>query len=205
VASKIVLYPDKALRQKTFSVKSIDKKVQGVIDGIKKALSGSKNGIALASTQVGERARLFVVKKSVFSPVNPEEGEKGDEFLVFLNPKIVDTYGLEKTYSVIVNDKGEQEEFMEGCLSFPDLYGPVKRWLKVQAEWHEPSIKNLKLKIKNSTLEGLPAVVFQHELDHLDGILFIDHLKEEGKGLFRVDEKGEKTEVTREEVNAGRR
>jgi len=74
-----------------------------------------------------------------------------------------------------VDPDGQREDFYEGCLSFPDLYGTVKRWLKIKVSCKTLNQKG-KLEAKEEVLEDLWAIVFQHELDHLNGKLFVDHL-----------------------------
>ena len=83
----------------------------------------------------------------------------------------------------MVGDGEKEDDFLEGCLSFPDLFGTVKRYLKIEAHWQE-MVKN-KLVSRKKTMNGFEAIVFQHELDHLDGILFIDHIKRDGGKLFK--------------------
>jgi peptide deformylase len=73
---------------------------------------------------------------------------------------------------------------VEGCLSFPNLYGMVRRYLVIEAEWME--IFKKKLIKKKSELSGFEAIVFQHEVDHLEGILFVDHIKEDGGKLYLI-------------------
>ena len=164
----IVMYPDPVLRKKVAEVKSVAEVVTEVND-LKEVLSDSQNGAGLASTQLGIEKRFFGLKTK----------RKVD---VLINPKIDGVYG-QKTYPVMVGEGEQEDDFLEGCLSFPDLYGTVKRYLKIEASWQE--IKKEKLVNKKKTMNGFEAIVFQHELDHLDGILFIDHIKRDGGKLFK--------------------
>ncbi len=106
------------------------------------------NGIGLAGPQVGVEKRLFVCQVQEQSP------------MVFINPELIGT-------------SEELIPFEEGCLSIPGIYSDVIRpaWVKVQA-W------NLKGKPFSIEVDGILARVIQHEMDHLKGILFIDHLNE---------------------------
>ena len=177
-----MVYPNKALRRKCLAVKSWGDKEKELAGDLKAFLQKSKIGVGLSAPQIGVRSRIFIIRCE-------------QEFTVFVNPQITKTFG-EKTYPLIITPAGEQEEFLEGCLSFPDLYGPVKRFLKIKAAWQEPpKMKNEKFKIKNKILEGLPAIIFQHELDHLGGILFIDHLQKEKRDLFGPDKEGNKIKI----------
>ena len=73
-------------------------------------------------------------------------------------------------------------------MSFPNLFGTVKRWIKIRAAWKE--LEDGKLVAYEKDIAGFEAVVFQHEYDHLDGILFVDHIKNDGGKLFQQE--GEK-------------
>jgi peptide deformylase len=114
--------------------------------------------VGLAATQVGWMTRLFVT--NLAGPDDPS-GEK-----VYVNPRILDARG--------------EEIDEEGCLSIPEVRGPVKRhaFLRVEAQ-------DLDGGMFQEELEGLPARAFQHELDHLDGILFIVRLSSSARLLLR--------------------
>lgn len=166
----IVMYPNKALRKKVPEVIEVSEVINEVAD-LKEVLEASENGAGLASTQLSIEKRFFGIK-------NDKKVE------VLINPQILGVYG-QKVYPIIVGD-GEKEkdtDFLEGCLSFPDLYGTVKRYLKIEAVWQE--IEGDKLIDKKKTMNGFEAIVFQHELDHLDGILFIDHIKRDGGKFYK--------------------
>jgi len=166
---KMVLYPDSKLRVKTEEVKNVTARLLKEIKDLVEVLDKSENGAGLASTQIGYKNRLLGIKK-----------EK--EILVMINPQIIKTYG-EKVYPIIEDSEGKKEDFLEGCLSFPNLYGTVKRFLKVEVSWEE--IKSEKLTQKQQLMDGFEAIVLQHELDHLNGILFTDHIKKDGGKLYR--------------------
>lgn len=161
---KIILYPDPVLRTKTVVIEKVDEKLKGEMKELKEVLKSCENGAGLAATQIGLKKRFFGVKDL-----------KTKRVRVYINPKIVRTFG-EKVYTKIKDKEGKETDFLEGCLSFPDLFGTVKRYLKIEVEWLKQSPK---------ILEGFEAIIFQHELDHLDGILFIDHVKEEKGKLYR--------------------
>src|SRR3989339_1415832 len=175
----MVLYPDSKLRVKTEEVKSVTTKLLKEIKDLVEVLEKSENGAGLASTQIGYKNRFLGIKK-----------EK--EILVMINPQIIKTYGG-KVYPIIEDNEGKKEDFFEGCLSFPNLYGTVKRYLKVEVSWEE--IKNEKLIQKQQLVDGFEAIVAQHEIDHLEGVLFIDHIKKDRGKLCRFVGK-EKIEVS---------
>ncbi len=165
---QIVMYPNPVLRKKVSAVKTVAEVVDDVAD-LKEVLEASENGAGLASTQLGIEKRFFGIKNN--KKVN-----------VLINPVILGVYGS-KVYPVMVDKKEKDTDFLEGCLSFPDLYGTVKRYLKIEVAWQE--IEGDKFIDKKKTMEGFEAIVFQHELDHLDGILFIDHIKRDGGKFYK--------------------
>lgn len=172
---KIVLYPANVLRQTLSEVVSVDEKLTREVADLIEILEKSDNGAGLAANQINSKKRFFGVKNGRTKQVD-----------IFINPKIVKTDG-EKVYPMIKLEDGGEEEFLEGCLSFPDYFGTVKRYLKIEVEWME--IKNNELTNKIKTMTGFEAIVFQHEGDHLDGILFVDHIKRDGGKFYKWKDK----------------
>lgn len=169
---KIVTYPDERLRKKTLEIDKITPKLSEEIDSTIKILKSKEDSAAgLAATQLGFESRFFAQKVG-----------KKNEIEVYINPKIKAYWG-EPTYPVMVFDDGKKENFLEGCLSFPDIFGTVKRFLKIEVEWQVISAGELVSKSK--TLDGFDAIVFQHEAEHLDGILFVDHIKRDGGEVYK--------------------
>jgi len=145
---QVVQYPHPALRHKSKPIKRVDADLHRIIREMF-ALMYASNGIGLAANQVDLPLRLFIVNLAA----KPDEGEE----LVFLNP-------------VISQPKGN-EESEEGCLSFPQLYGPVRRPKQVTVQAY-----NIKGEQIQATLNGMLSRVVQHEKDHLDGVLFTDRM-----------------------------
>jgi len=171
---KIVTYPAKVLRKKIPEVGEVGVNLLKEIEEVTKVLKSKEESAAgLAATQLGFESRFFAQK----------EGDD-NKIVVYVNPKITKYYGS-KTYPIMVFDDGKKEEFLEGCLSFPNIFGTVKRFLKVEVEWQE--IVNEKLETRNKVLEGFEAIVFQHEAEHLNGILFIDHIFEEKGKVYKFE------------------
>jgi len=142
---EIIKYPDEFLRRKTREVKVEElksPKIKKLVCDMAETMEVEK-GIGLAAPQVGSDLRICVIKIS-------------GETYVLINPKI-------KSFS------RKKDVFEEGCLSFPGVFVPVERPLKVKIQARD--IEGKKTKIK---ADGLLARVFQHEIDHLDGILMID-------------------------------
>lgn len=140
-------FKDPVLRQKSEKVKVIDFKVKKLIEDMRETML-KKDGIGLAAPQVGMNKRIIVI--------NPELSDSG--ISVLINPKIV--------------KKSPQRELgEEGCLSFPGVFLKIKRAKRVEVEAEDINGKNIIIKAS-----GLFSRVLQHEIDHLDGILFFNRL-----------------------------
>lgn len=167
---KIVPYGTECLRQKSKEVIKVSKKIQALIHDLLDTLY-AKNGVGLAAPQIGENLRIFVIDTaSGDEPLNPR---------VFINPKIIKKSGAVNSY--------------EGCLSFPDAYTNVRRYKNVTVKAIGMNGRPFVLEAKDG---DLLARAIQHEFDHLEGILFIDHCRNRleankvlaEKGLGPVDE-----------------
>ena len=146
---KVVQYGDKVLRTPTKEVHKISSKIQKLIDDLMDTMY-AQNGVGLAAPQVGESYRIFVIDTSTGDePLNP---------IVFVNPKIIKKSGATLSY--------------EGCLSFPEAYTNVKRYAEVIVRAKDEKGRPFTIEAKDGSLL---ARAIQHEMDHLDGILFIDY------------------------------
>src|SRR5690606_27705063 len=103
------------------------------------------------------------------------------KFRVFINPEIV-------------KYEGEIKRDFEGCLSVKDVYGKVPRYSKVRVKAMDENGKPIRLKA-----EGFLARVFQHEIDHTNGLLFVDHIKDEPEAFFKLSPEGKIEEMDDEE------
>jgi len=148
---KIVTGKDTVVLRKKAKKAESAKVGLSLIRDMLETLASTEHGIGLAAPQVGENVRVFVI--------SPEFSEEADGHLVFINPKITRR-----------SRKKVEEE--EGCLSLPDTWGTVERSQKVTIKAHDEKGKKFKIVGK-----GLLARLFQHEVDHLEGTLFIDHIK----------------------------
>lgn len=167
--TKIVTYPNEVLRKKVSDVTEINKTTAKEIEDLKKLLVEGENAAGLAAPQIGVSKNFFGIKID-------------GEVKVYFNPKLLKTLG-ERVYPKIVNKNVQDEDFLEGCLSFPDYFGTVKRWLKIEVEWQE--LFEEKFVSKRKELEGFEAIVWQHESDHLLGKLFVDYIKKEGGKFYK--------------------
>jgi peptide deformylase len=180
---KLVLYPASILRRKCRQVKPFDKEAKKVAEELKKTLRETKISAGLAAPQLDYDLRIFGAK------CYKCEREGGCEDInIYVNPKIVKGWG-EKEYLLLENENGKREDFLEGCLSFPGLFGTVKRWRKIKVEYETLGSGGGLIK-KKEELVGFEAIVFQHELDHLDGVLFLDHIENQGGKLFKSKKEG---------------
>lgn len=151
----IVLYNDPVLREKATAIESDSKKLQRLIDDMFDTMYEA-SGVGLAAPQIGESIRLFVIDADVM--VEDDEDAQKYGPMVFINPEIV--------------SKGaESVDFEEGCLSLPDLREKVTRPDKITVKFLDRKFDEHEM-----SFDGWMSRVFQHELDHLDGILFFDYL-----------------------------
>lgn len=127
-------------------------------------------GVGLAAPQVGKSIRLFLVDASAFAedPENESEKEELKKFKhVFINPQIIE-------------EEGEEWAFAEGCLSIPDIHENVNRQPNVTMTWLDENFKEHK-----ATFSGIRARIIQHEYDHIEGVLFIDHINPFRRNLLK--------------------
>jgi len=151
----ILHFPDDRLRTKARPVEQVDDPLRSLIDDMFETMYEAP-GIGLAATQVNVHQRLMVVDVS----------DNKDEPLVFINPELVEHSGM--------------EEMDEGCLSVPGVYEPVQR-----AEWIKVRALNRNGEEFELEADGLLAVCIQHEMDHLEGKLFVDYLSEMKRNRIR--------------------
>jgi peptide deformylase len=173
----LITIPDKILRMKSKRIGFVDDSIKNLAnDMVETTLDwdhDSEFGAALAAIQVGEPIRLTVVRNSF------ENGED-KTFTTLINPEIV------KSSPEMVSD-------IEGCLSVTGIYGRVKRHLKIKVKAQDLEGNEIRL-----SLEGFPARVLQHEIDHMHGIIFLDHIKD-SKNLFSIDKDGQLNPLTNNE------
>ncbi|SRR3990172_9334560 len=175
---------DSRLRLLSKPVKTIDKKITSLINDLKDTLIVQEDpeGIGLAAPQIGKNLRIFIMKP-------------GSEITTIINPEILSVvkrrilsrkHPQGKKYAL---DSGKK--IMEGCLSLPHYYGPITRAAKITIKYLDENGKSV---IK--TFEKLDSQIIQHEIDHLNGALFVDRLIEQKKPLYEyVDGEWEKVEL----------
>jgi len=159
----IVLYDDPLLRKKSRRVRHVSPDLQALVDDMVETMHAG-NGIGLAAIQVGVPERVIVVQLP-----EDEENPGGGELYAVVNPKLA-------------RKSREIEDGIEGCLSIPGLIGEVPRHYAVTVKGLDSRGRTVRIKAKEFL-----ARVFQHEIDHCDGILFIDHI-EDAEKIWSVPE-----------------
>ncbi len=157
---EIKVYPDSVLRKKSQTIETIDDDVIKLLNDMKDIMYGY-NGIGLAAEQLGILKRLVVID------IKPG----GNNYLMqFINPEIIESEGI-------------YEEHEEGCLSVPGYYDTIKTRKK------GIKVRYMDINGNEQTIEtdDFLSVVLQHEIDHLNGVLFIDRLSPVRKAMFRKE------------------
>lgn len=155
---RIYKYPEPVLRRKTEEITTFDKDLAKLIEDMAETMYDAP-GIGLAAPQIGHSIKLMVVDIS-----KDEDG--GKKYMAMINPEII-------------AHEGEQLD-EEGCLSVPELTANVKRYRGVTVSYQDSEGNSRKL-----STEDRFAVVLQHEIDHLNGVLFLDHLSSLKRNLYK--------------------
>ena len=167
----IITLPNPHLRQTSQKVGLITDEIKKVIQDMEAATIDWENsrahevGVALAAIQIDSPLKIVVVR-------NNYDNKEDHSFTTFINPEITKL-------------DGEIVEDYEGCLSVKDVYGKVPRYTKVKVKALDITGKEFRV-----TAEGFLARIFQHEIDHCNGIVFVDHIKEKPEAFFKLLEDG---------------
>jgi len=168
----IITLPNPHLRQKSRKVKTVDDKVLKLIDDMTSAALDWEDSrpheisAALAAVQIDVLERVVIVRSDF-------ENKESRDFTVLINPEII-------------KKEGEIEEDYEGCLSVKHVYGKVPRHTKIRVRALNIHGEPVRFKA-----EGFLARVIQHEVDHTNGIVFVDHIKDKKDAFYTLDDKGE--------------
>lgn len=147
---RIIEYPHPTLRHRSKPLKRVDAELRRIIDQMFERMYEA-GGIGLAANQVDLPYRFFIVN------VDPERAKENEQ--VYINP--------------VITERSGSGDYEEGCLSIPEVQAMVRRPTEICVEAYD-----LNGELISTDLYELPARVFQHELDHLDGVLFVDRLSE---------------------------
>ena len=168
----IVTTPDPRLRQKSEKVHQIDDEIKRIIDEmIASSLAWEEEhefelSAAMAAPQLGYNKRIIVVREDMSNKDNAN-------FVPLINP-------------VVIKTEGKIVEDYEGCLSVPSVYGKVGRPYKARIKAVTENGEEVRLKAT-----GFLARTLLHEIDHLDGVLFIDHIKDQTDAFYKLNDKGD--------------
>ncbi len=167
----IIALPNPHLREKSKRVGIITDEIKKIVSDMKAATIDwdqsrpHEVGVALAAVQIDRLYKIVIVR-------NDYNDKDNHEFTVFINPEIT-------------KREGEVKEDFEGCLSVPNVYGKVPRHTKVKVKALDLNGKEFRV-----TAEDFLARIFQHEIDHCNGMVFIDHIKDDPEAFFRLDAEG---------------
>ncbi|MCX8084670.1 MAG: peptide deformylase [Calditerrivibrio sp.] len=158
---EVLTYPNPILKEISKEVEVIDDYVKGVIQDLKDTMEASGHSVGIAAPQIGELIRVIVIDPSKNPKCKDHHGPN-----TMINPEIVKWEGL--------------TQFREGCMSVPDYTGNVARASRIVVQFLDES-GNMRV----IETEGFEAILIQHEIDHLDGVLFIDRIISKRTDLFK--------------------
>ena len=159
----IITYPDARLKQVAEEVKTFDSELSVFIKNLEETMAAGPGGVGIAATQVGVMQRIVIVDVSNYPRL---KNAKHHGHLILINPEIMDWQGMKKG--------------REGCMSVPDFTGNV-----IRAENIVLTAQDEKGIQHEYEMEGFEARAVQHEVDHLDGLLFLDRLVSRRNDLFK--------------------
>lgn len=168
----VITTPDPRLRAKSTKVREITDETRAIIsDMVESSLDWEKNhpyeiSAAMAAPQLGINQRIIIIRDDL-------DDKENHHFTALINPEVIRT-------------EGKAEVDYEGCLSVPEIYGRVARPHKVKVKALLEDGNEVRLKA-----EGFLARTLLHEIDHLDGVLFIDHIRDQKDAFYRLDDKGD--------------
>ncbi|MDG1045219.1 MAG: peptide deformylase [Bacteroidia bacterium] len=166
-------YGDPVLRAKCEEIVNFDEDLDDLIQSMYKTMDAS-DGVGLAAPQIGKALRIFMIDSTHFKDYN-----KFGVRQIFINPHIIE-------------EIGEDWAFEEGCLSIPDVREDIIRKSSLKIRY-----QNQEGKFKEEVFDGMNARVIQHEYDHIEGVLFIDHISAFKRQLL----KGKLSNISRGKIN----
>lgn len=178
----LITLPNEHLRQPSAKVGIVTTEIKQIIDNMKQATLDWEEsrdhevGVALAAIQINVPLKIIIIRTDI-------EDKDNHKFDVFINAEIT-------------KKEGDIIEDYEGCLSIQDTYGKVPRYNKVKIKALDENGNPFRI-----TAEGFLARIFQHEIDHTKGTLFIDHIKNDQSAFFKLDKDGKLLEQNYNEIN----
>ncbi|WP_299052363.1 peptide deformylase [uncultured Polaribacter sp.] len=166
----VVAYGDPVLRKVAVEIDQDYPDLEMLISNMKETMYNA-SGVGLAAPQIGKAIRIFLIDASPFAE---------DEDLSEKDRKVLKEFNKVFINAKIIKEEGDEWAFNEGCLSIPDVREDVYRKPTITIEYLDENFKK-----HTEVLDGLAARVFQHEYDHIDGILFTDKLSSLKKRLIK--------------------
>lgn len=169
---KIITTPDGRLREKSEKVRKIDDEIRGIIADMRKlsldweAEHPYELSAAMAAPQMGVLKRIIIIRDDM-------EDKKNASFTALINPEVI-------------RAEGRVKRDYEGCLSVPSIYGMVPRATKVKVKAMLEDGTEVRIKATDELARTL-----LHEIDHLNGVLFIDHIRDEKDAFYKMNDKGD--------------
>jgi peptide deformylase len=177
----LITLPNDHLRQKSRRVGIVTDEVHQIIEQMKtaaldwEATRKHEVGVALAAIQIDKPMRIVIIRQDF-------DNKKNKNFDVFINPEITKL-------------EGDIEEDYEGCLSVSEVYGKVPRYSRIRLRALDENGQSFRARA-----EGFLARVLQHEIDHVNGVMFVDHIKDMPNNFYKLKDDGKLEPVPYEEV-----
>ena len=187
---KILTIPHSTLRQVCPVITSPNQKLKRILTDLQNTLLHSELGVGLAAPQIGQNLRVFGIN------LPKSANNETPIYRYFINPSI--TNHPQKI--VVGSDPSGKKADLEGCLSIPHIYTPVARFPWIEIEYQQ--LENGQLVTYHEKLVDYAARVFQHEADHLDGVLFVDHALRQRQPFYLEKENDELERITAEDFLA---
>ena len=167
----IVAYGDPVLKKEAVEIEKGHEGLQDLIDDMFETMYEA-SGVGLAAPQIGQSIRMFIVDGSPFAEDDDEDEP---------DPRAAGLMGFKKVFinPIIEEESGEEWAFSEGCLSIPDIREDVYRKERILVSYYDEHWN-----LKEESFEGFAARIIQHEYDHIEGILFTDHISPLKKRLL---------------------
>ncbi len=178
--SKLITLPNDELRKRSQRVGFVDPSVIRLVEDMKKTTLDWEDsrdhevGVALAAVQINDRRRVVIIRSDF-------NNKKDKSFKVYIDPKIA-------------KYEGEIVEDFEGCLSVKDIYGKVPRYSRVRVDAKDINNKDVRI-----TANGFLARIFQHEIDHTNGTVFVDVIKDNPEAFHKLGDDGNIKKLTKDE------
>ena len=178
---QIITLPNENLRSKSRKVTFVTDEVKSVINQMEQATLDWEDsrkhevGVALAAIQIDKPLRIIIVR-------NNFDNKEDKSFSIFINPEII-------------KYEGDIEDDYEGCLSVKDVYGRVPRYNKIRMRAWDESGQEVRIKA-----EGFLARVIQHEVDHTNGKVFLDHIEHDPEAFYKITNDGKLEKLPYEQV-----